>query len=590
MKKLYILLLLAVASVSFGQTVYSENFGTPTANTTVANYITGTSPATFQNASPIIYTGTTGATSLRATSVSNGYSGASGNGNVFLSNTTSVGHFFQIDGINTSAFSSTSLQISFGYITSAIASQITLEKSTDSGVSWTPITFTNNTNTNWNLVTIGGGQIPSTTTLSLRFTQPSTVAVPNTTQFRIDDLKVFYYNPLCTLVLGNPTAACDAVTSGIDTYTATIPYTGGGTAGYVITPSSGTVAGDNPNTLAAGNILITGILEGVNLTVDVVNGVCTYQTTLTSPECKPVNALPLIESFNYTVGNALGSFQTWANANSGDNVTVVSGNLSFTGLTSSGNSVSLGGDGKECHTPFTATTVTEGALYTSFLFNVADYTNVTVDGTQTYFAVLTDGVAANFKARLFIKKSGTQYQLGLTSGTTTTNYTSTLFNVGDTVLVVLGYDFAGNSLKAWFNPTIATLTSTTTPDLLDTPTASIVTLGGFLLRQDSLTTTPTITLDELRISTTIGGLLTSNQVSAISGLKVYPNPVSNGTMFIESDANAEKTVTVFDVLGKQVLNTTTSTNAINVSQLNTGVYMVRITEEGKTATKKLVIR
>ena len=237
-----------------------------------------------------------------------------------------------------------------------------------------------------------------------------------------------------------------------------------------------------------------------------------------------------------------------------------------------------------------ATTVTEGALYTSFLFNVADYTNVTVDGTQTYFAVLTDGVAANFKARLFIKKSGTQYQLGLTSGTTTTNYTSTLFNVGDTVLVVLGYDFAGNSLKAWFNPTIATLTSTTTPDLLDTPTASIVTLGGFLLRQDSLTTTPTITLDELRISTTIGGLLTSNQVSAISGLKVYPNPVSNGTMFIESDANAEKTVTVFDVLGKQVLNTTTSTNAINVSQLNTGVYMVRITEEGKTATKKLVIR
>ena len=111
-----------------------------------------------------------------------------------------------------------------------------------------------------------------------------------------------------------------------------------------------------------------------------------------------------------------------------------------------------------------------------------------------------------------------------------------------------------------------------------------------MLRQGAATGTPTIIFDELRISTTIGDLLTSNQVSAISGLKVYPNPVSNGTMFIESDANAERTVAVFDVLGKQVLNTTTSTNAINVSQLNTGVYIVRITEEGKTATKKLVIR
>jgi hypothetical protein len=61
-------------------------------------------------------------------------------------------------------------------------------------------------------------------------------------------------------------------------------------------------------------------------------------------------------------------------------------------------------------------------------------------------------------------------------------------------------------------------------------------------------------------------------------------------MFIESDANAERIVTVYDILGKQVLNTTTSFNAINVSQLNSGVYMVRITEEGKTDTKKLVIR
>lgn len=84
------------------------------------------------------------------------------------------------------------------------------------------------------------------------------------------------------------------------------------------------------------------------------------------------------------------------------------------------------------------------------------------------------------------------------------------------------------------------------------------------------------------------GILSTNQ-NSISGLSVYPNPVKNGVFYINTNANAERTVTVFDVLGKQVLNTKTSESAINVSSLNAGVYMVQITEEGKTATKKLVI-
>jgi predicted extracellular nuclease len=81
----------------------------------------------------------------------------------------------------------------------------------------------------------------------------------------------------------------------------------------------------------------------------------------------------------------------------------------------------------------------------------------------------------------------------------------------------------------------------------------------------------------------------ANSQNAIAGLSVFPNPVRNGVFYINTDANAERTVTVFDVLGKQVLNTTTSESAINVSNLTSGVYMVQISEEGNTATKKLVI-
>lgn len=91
------------------------------------------------------------------------------------------------------------------------------------------------------------------------------------------------------------------------------------------------------------------------------------------------------------------------------------------------------------------------------------------------------------------------------------------------------------------------------------------------------------------VARSLSDLTLASQSFEINGLKVYPNPVANGTLFIETAANAEKTVTVFDVLGKQVLNTTTADNTINVSGLNAGVYVVRITEEGKTASRKLVI-
>ena len=76
----------------------------------------------------------------------------------------------------------------------------------------------------------------------------------------------------------------------------------------------------------------------------------------------------------------------------------------------------------------------------------------------------------------------------------------------------------------------------------------------------------------------------------ISGLNVYPNPVTNGILNITTDNNDAKSVILFDVLGKQVINTTVTDQPINVASLNRGVYFVKITEAGKTATRKLVIK
>ncbi len=77
---------------------------------------------------------------------------------------------------------------------------------------------------------------------------------------------------------------------------------------------------------------------------------------------------------------------------------------------------------------------------------------------------------------------------------------------------------------------------------------------------------------------------------AIAGLQVHPNPVKDGNLFISSTSGLEKSVVVYDILGKQVLANNAVNNIFNVSSLNSGVYIIKITEEGKTATRKLVIK
>lgn len=84
--------------------------------------------------------------------------------------------------------------------------------------------------------------------------------------------------------------------------------------------------------------------------------------------------------------------------------------------------------------------------------------------------------------------------------------------------------------------------------------------------------------------------LSSSSFDNINGLTMYPNPISGNTLYLTSTANASMSVQIFDLLGKEVLKSNAVNNAVNVSGLNAGVYMVKVTEEGKTATRKLVIQ
>jgi len=80
------------------------------------------------------------------------------------------------------------------------------------------------------------------------------------------------------------------------------------------------------------------------------------------------------------------------------------------------------------------------------------------------------------------------------------------------------------------------------------------------------------------------------QESAIEGLSLYPNPVTNGRVYIATKNDSEKEIQIFDVLGKKVFQSQLNTRELNISSLSPGVYIIKIREEESTATRKLIIR
>ncbi len=80
------------------------------------------------------------------------------------------------------------------------------------------------------------------------------------------------------------------------------------------------------------------------------------------------------------------------------------------------------------------------------------------------------------------------------------------------------------------------------------------------------------------------------KVQEIENFKMYPNPVTNGVIRINTLDNAQKSIQIFDILGKKVFSKLIINEELNISKLNSGVYILKVFENGKTATRKLVIK
>ncbi|SFU28896.1 Por secretion system C-terminal sorting domain-containing protein [Pustulibacterium marinum] len=350
-------------------------------------------------------------------------------------------------------------------------------------------------------------------------------------------------NP-CDLSLGTETATCDASTSEIDTYTATIDFTGGGSSTYTITVNDGIVGGDDPSTNADGTIIITDIAEGTNLTVSILgdssDSSCDFSTYIESPVCLgdvtcanagDVIITEIMQNPSAVYDNEGEWFELYNTTSSDINMQgwVIKDEAS---------------EGEE----FTISALTIPANGYVVLGTNADVTtngNVTVD--YEYGSAISLG-------------NGTD---GIIIECTETVIDQVTWDNGDTFPDPNGasMELATNAYDATSNDDGANWAEATS------------TYGDGDLGTPGLENDNTMSTDKF----------------ANASFSMYPNPVTNGTLNIVSNQDGEMNVQIFNLLGKQVLNTMT-TETINVSALKRGVYLAKVTQNGVSSTQKLVIK
>jgi hypothetical protein len=80
------------------------------------------------------------------------------------------------------------------------------------------------------------------------------------------------------------------------------------------------------------------------------------------------------------------------------------------------------------------------------------------------------------------------------------------------------------------------------------------------------------------------------QPGSADGLSFYPNPVSNGKIYLTSKTSLDKEVVIFDVLGKKVFQNVLSSKEVSLANLLPGVYIIKLREGDVTSTRKLIIK
>ncbi|TPD65765.1 S8 family serine peptidase [Flavobacterium microcysteis] len=84
-------------------------------------------------------------------------------------------------------------------------------------------------------------------------------------------------------------------------------------------------------------------------------------------------------------------------------------------------------------------------------------------------------------------------------------------------------------------------------------------------------------------------LSTKETAKIDNAISIYPNPVANSLNFAVADSIVLSDVSIYDVTGKMVISSKDlSSNSIDVSRLQSGVYFAKFASQDKTVTKKFI--
>lgn len=254
-----------------------------------------------------------------------------------------------------------------------------------------------------------------------------------------------------------------------------------------------------------------------------------------------------------------------------------------------------------------ATPVTTTA-YASFLMKVVDNSTMTVN-TQTtapgyimHFARYSgeDIGSTGWVSRLCVRKgsSASTFNLGILNTTggsagVTDLYgsaTPTEYQVGTTYFVVLKYDMSGTTgqTSIWINPSVASENTPTHVSAFGT-SAKIPEVGSLAFRQSA--TAGSVEVDEVRLGSTWAEVVGAAFL-ATGEVKLNKKPLISNTFVKDSFTlltDKQARVEVYSVAGNLVKNGNYSPNStINISNLTKGIYIVKVTEEGKVSSIKIV--
>ncbi|WP_405369881.1 T9SS type A sorting domain-containing protein [Nonlabens sp. Asnod2-A12] len=352
----------------------------------------------------------------------------------------------------------------------------------------------------------------------------------------------------CDLQLGTITETCQTSTSGVDLYDVTIDFTGGSTSTYVIdTAGNGTVAGDDPSTVAAGQITITGVTEGVDFTVtvtgDAANSSCTLTRNISSPAC---------------LGNV-----TCANP----------GDLIITEIMQ--NPASVNDNLGEYFEVYNTT----GAAIDMLGYEIVDLTNA----NENFTVILSVIVPANGYA-VFVASADPLANGGITPDYVYDGTSMFLGNSSDELSIQCGGTVIDE--VSWDN-------GATFPDGIGM--SMELSLNSYNSTDNDLGTNWGLAVTaygdgDLGTPGAVNDFTLSNDTFDANTFKIYPNPVNGSTVNIVSTNGEAVDVIIYSTLGQRVLTAAGLTNELNVSNLDSGMYIVKISQGNATQTRKLVIK